>query len=140
MDDDVCIASNGRREVSVERNIEGIMFEEPLVLHLTAAEVERHLDSAEKKEPGYKPLQMVYVEITYACSTSELNWSNWSLSINCKYTELLTCIGLEHMWVRTSFLAEDNSSSPTVAMRLFCTLEKQNKSHNDLNICLLNPF
>lgn len=56
MDDDVRVASDGRREVSVERDIEGVVFEEPLVLHLTAAEVERHLESAGKKEPGCKPL------------------------------------------------------------------------------------
>lgn len=47
---------------------------------------------------------------------SSLNWA-------------LTCIGREHMWVRTSFLAVEYSSSPTVAIRLFCMLEKQNKQN-----------
>lgn len=56
MDDDVRVASDGRREVSVERNVEGVVFEELLVLQLTAAEVERHLESAGKKEPGHKSL------------------------------------------------------------------------------------
>lgn len=66
MDDDVSVASDGRREVSVERNIESVVFEELLLLHLTAAEVQRHLESARKKEPGYRPLRMLYVENTYA--------------------------------------------------------------------------
>lgn len=59
MDDDVGVASDGRREVSVEGNIESVVFEEVLVLHLTAAEVERHLESAGRKEPGYQPWQML---------------------------------------------------------------------------------
>lgn len=58
MDDDVSVASDGRSEVSVERNIESVVFEELLLLHLPAAEVQRHLESAGKR--------MLYVENTYA--------------------------------------------------------------------------
>lgn len=60
VDDDVSVASDWRREVSVEGNIESVVFEELLILHLTAAEVQRHLESAGKTEPGYRPLQMFY--------------------------------------------------------------------------------
>lgn len=70
MDDDVRVASDGRREVSVERNVEGVVFEEPLVLQLTAAEVERHLESTGRKQPGYRLVQVFQVEIM---STSDLN-------------------------------------------------------------------
>ena len=43
VDNEVSVASDRRCEVSVERNVEGVVLKEMLALKITCAEVQRHL-------------------------------------------------------------------------------------------------
>ncbi len=50
MDDDVGVASDGRREVSVERNVEGVVFKVLFLLKVTSTEIHRHLVDTNKPD------------------------------------------------------------------------------------------
>lgn len=56
---------------------------------------------------------------------SLVNTSSYTGLKRHSLNQALTCIGLEHIFVRTSFLALVYSSLPRVSFRLFCSDDTQ---------------
>lgn len=68
MDHDVSVASDGRGEVSVKRNIEGVVLKKFFLVQSTSAEVECHLGHERKSTAR------ILQRNTRQCHTSFCSW------------------------------------------------------------------
>lgn len=81
MHDDICVAADGRGEVSVEGYVQGVVAKEGLVLQDAGAEVESHLKGV--RSEGRVSARMVKgpcTELEGSVSARQSSGSRWSFT------------------------------------------------------------